>query len=60
MMLKRGPWPVILQVIPELSTGGAERTAIEMAEAIAMGGGLALVATSGGRLNESLPKWAAN
>ncbi len=54
MMLKRGPWPVILQVIPELSTGGAERTAIEMAEAITMGGGLALVATSGGRLEREL------
>jgi glycosyltransferase involved in cell wall biosynthesis len=53
-MLKRSPWPVILQIVPELSTGGAERTTIEIAEAVAKGGGLALVASSGGRLESEL------
>jgi len=53
-MLNRNPWPVILQVIPELSTGGAERTTIEVAEAVTLGGGLALVVSSGGRLEKEL------
>jgi glycosyltransferase involved in cell wall biosynthesis len=53
-MLKRSPWPVILQVVPELSAGGAERTAIEMAEAISLGGGLPLVLSAGGRLEQEL------
>jgi glycosyltransferase involved in cell wall biosynthesis len=53
-MLNRSPWPVILQIIPELSAGGAERTAIEVAEAVTKGGGLALVASAGGRLEKEL------
>ncbi len=53
-MLKRMPWPVILQIIPELSAGGAERTAIEMAEAVTLGGGRALVVTAGGRMEKEL------
>ncbi len=53
-MLKRNPWPVILQVIPELDTGGAELTVIEMAEAISKGGGLPLVASRGGRMESRL------
>ncbi len=53
-MLNRSPWPVILQIVPELSAGGAERTAIEMAEAVTLGGGLALVVSSGGRLEKEL------
>jgi glycosyltransferase involved in cell wall biosynthesis len=53
-MLKRMPWPVILQVIPELSAGGAERTTIEMAEAVTLGGGRALVVSAGGRLSDEL------
>ena len=53
-MLNRNPWPVILQVIPELSTGGAERTTIEIAEAVTLGGGLALVVSSGGKLEKEL------
>jgi len=53
-MLKRMPWPVILQVIPELSAGGAERTVIEMAEAVVIGGGRALVLSAGGRLEDEL------
>jgi glycosyltransferase involved in cell wall biosynthesis len=53
-MLKRMPWPVILQIIPELSAGGAERTTIEMAEAVTLGGGRALIASAGGRLGDEL------
>jgi glycosyltransferase involved in cell wall biosynthesis len=53
-MLKRMPWPVILQVIPELSAGGAERTTIEIAEAVSLGGGRALVVSTGGRLEDEL------
>jgi glycosyltransferase involved in cell wall biosynthesis len=48
------PWPVILQIIPELSAGGAERTTIEMAEAVTRGGGRALVVSAGGRLEDEL------
>ncbi|MEL6568718.1 MAG: glycosyltransferase family 4 protein [Pseudomonadota bacterium] len=40
----------ILQVIPELSAGGAERTVLEVAEAIISAGGRALVVSAGGRL----------
>ena len=52
-------WPdlsgkTILQVIPDLSAGGAERTTVEMAEAISRAGGLALVASRGGRLETEL------
>jgi glycosyltransferase involved in cell wall biosynthesis len=46
--------PNILQVIPGLDTGGAERTVIEVAEAIVLAGGRALVASEGGRLAEEL------
>lgn len=53
-MLKRSPWPVIMQIVPELSTGGAERTTIEMAEAITLGGGRAIVVSAGGRLEDEL------
>ncbi len=42
--------PTILQIIPELDTGGAERTTVEMAEAIVKAGGRALVLAQGGRL----------
>jgi glycosyltransferase involved in cell wall biosynthesis len=44
----------VLQVTPELNAGGVERTTIEMAEAISRAGGLALVATAGGRLEPDL------
>jgi glycosyltransferase involved in cell wall biosynthesis len=40
----------VLQVVPELGTGGAERTTIEVAQAIVQAGGRALVWSSGGRL----------
>ncbi|WP_018148317.1 glycosyltransferase family 4 protein [Henriciella marina] len=44
----------ILQVIPELSAGGAERTTLEVAEAIIEAGGRAIVASEGGRLVSAL------
>jgi glycosyltransferase involved in cell wall biosynthesis len=40
----------ILQLIPTLETGGAERTTIDIAAALAAQGARALVATEGGRL----------
>lgn len=44
----------VLQVIPELAAGGAERTTLEIAEAIKAAGGRALVVSEGGRLEEEL------
>ncbi|MEN3930083.1 glycosyltransferase family 4 protein [Microvirga sp. W0021] len=40
----------ILQIIPELEAGGAERTAVDIAAGLAHVGARALVATEGGRL----------
>ncbi|HYF54483.1 MAG TPA: glycosyltransferase family 4 protein [Salinarimonas sp.] len=40
----------ILQIIPELEAGGAERTAVDIAAGLAAIGARALVATEGGRL----------
>lgn len=40
----------LLQVVPELDTGGAEQTTIDVAHAVVRGGGKALVATRGGRM----------
>ena len=50
-MLKK---PVILQIIPALDTGGAERTVIDVTEALTIAGGKALVASEGGRLEGEL------
>lgn len=44
----------VLQVTPELNAGGVERTTLEIAEAISRAGGLALVASAGGRLEPDL------
>lgn len=46
----------ILQVVPELETGGAEITTWEMAEAIVKAGGRALVASEGGSLSTAIEK----
>ena len=48
-------WPLppdftLLQVVPELETGGAEQTTIDVARAVIAAGGRALVATRGGRM----------
>ncbi len=42
--------PTILQIIPHLDTGGAERSAVEIAAAVVRAGGRALVLTEPGRL----------
>ena len=42
--------PVILQVLPALQAGGVERGTIEIVRAIAGAGGVALVASAGGRM----------
>lgn len=44
----------ILQVIPAMDSGGAERTTLEMTRAIVASGGRAIVATSGGRLTSAI------
>lgn len=44
----------ILQVIPELDAGGAERTTVEIAEAVTRVGGRCVVASRGGRLEGEL------
>ena len=46
--------PTILQIIPELDTGGAELSTVEIAQAIASAGGRALVLSEGGRLASPL------
>jgi len=44
----------ILQVVPRLDTGGAERTTIDIARALTAAGYRALVASEGGRLDDEL------
>lgn len=44
----------LLQIIPELDTGGAERTTLDVAAAVLAAGGRAIVATRGGRMTEDL------
>lgn len=44
----------VLQVTPELNAGGVERTTLEVVQAISRAGGLALVASAGGRLEPDL------
>jgi glycosyltransferase involved in cell wall biosynthesis len=44
----------LLQVVPELETGGAEQTAIDIAHAVVNAGGKAFVATRGGRMASRL------
>ncbi len=49
-----GPGLTVLQVIPDLAAGGAERTTIDVAHAITRAGGRAIVASCGGRLEGEL------
>ncbi|MBC7103093.1 MAG: glycosyltransferase family 4 protein [Parvibaculum sp.] len=44
------PRPVVLQVVPALETGGAERTTVDVARAVVAAGGRAIVASRGGRM----------
>lgn len=45
---------ILLQVIPQLEAGGAERTTLEVAQAVAAAGGRALVVSEGGRMEAEL------
>jgi glycosyltransferase involved in cell wall biosynthesis len=47
---------IVLQVIPDLAAGGAERSTLDVAAAIVRVGGRALVASRGGRLEGELEK----
>jgi glycosyltransferase involved in cell wall biosynthesis len=44
----------VLQIVPELQSGGAERSAIDVAQALAQAGARCLVAARGGRLVSEL------
>jgi glycosyltransferase involved in cell wall biosynthesis len=44
----------VLQVVPELATGGAERTTVDIAAALVEAGDRAIVVSEGGRLVEEL------
>ena len=48
------PGLTVLQVIPELDAGGAERTTLEIAEALTRTGNRALVVSEGGRMEAEL------
>lgn len=48
---------VILQVAPELSAGGVERTVLEVTEAVTLAGGRALLASRGGRLEPEFERY---
>ncbi len=51
MTLNLPPFPyTVLQIVPELGTGGAERTTLEVAQAIITAGGRAIVWSAGGRM----------
>jgi glycosyltransferase involved in cell wall biosynthesis len=52
--LQEGHNLTVLQVTPELNAGGVEKTTLEIAQAISRAGGLALVASAGGRLERDL------
>ena len=55
-----GHKPTILQVIPALETGGAERTAIDVAAALVDHGFGSVVASEGGRLLDDLKRTGAH
>ncbi|HSR71988.1 MAG TPA: glycosyltransferase, partial [Kiloniellales bacterium] len=48
--------PVVLQVVPRLETGGAERSAVDVAIAVKEAGGTALVASEGGPMEYELKR----
>jgi glycosyltransferase involved in cell wall biosynthesis len=51
--------PVVLQLLPRLGAGGAERGAIDVAGAIVASGGRAIVASAGGSLVHDLARLGA-
>lgn len=52
----KGGRPVVLQVVPRLVTGGAERGAVDVAVALAAAGGTSLVASAGGPMEYELKR----
>lgn len=46
--------PTVLQVIPQLESGGAEQTTLEIARALRASGGNAIIASAGGRMVSDL------
>ena len=48
--------PIVLQVLPTLGTGGVERGTVEITEAIARSGGVALVASAGGPQEKAIER----
>jgi glycosyltransferase involved in cell wall biosynthesis len=57
--LPDGRGPVVLQVLPSLRGGGAERGAVDVAAAIVAAGGTALVASAGGPMVRELQRVGA-
>ena len=51
--------PTVLQVLPELVTGGVERGTVDIAGAIVDGGGRAIVASAGGPMAHELARFGA-
>lgn len=51
--------PTVLQVIPDLNSGGAERTTVDVARALVDAGGKALVASEGGQMVRDLEEVGA-
>ena len=51
--------PTVLQVLPELVTGGVERGTVDIAGAIVDGGGRAIVASAGGPMTHELARLGA-
>ncbi len=50
------PPPAVLQVVPELVTGGVERGTIDIAKALAAAGARAFVASAGGPMEIALKR----
>ena len=57
--ISTGSTPTVLQVVPELITGGVERGTIDIAEALAEAGGRAFVASAGGPMETTLARVGA-
>ncbi len=56
------PWgraPSVLQVLPALVTGGAERGCVDISRAVVEGGGTAIVASAGGPMEHELTRAGA-
>ncbi|MFQ5467626.1 MAG: glycosyl transferase, partial [Kiloniellaceae bacterium] len=55
----KGGAPVVLQVVPRLIAGGAERGAVDIAAALVAAGGTAIVASEGGPMERELKRAGA-